>query len=76
MKGESHDWKQQSDYWDKVLIEEEKKRKGKKKVKLVKVGKRGSIIIPADMVAEMKIGKADKFTVRRSKSGISMKKES
>jgi hypothetical protein len=51
-------------------------RKGKKKVKLVKVGKRGSIIIPADMVAEMKIGKADKFTVRKSKSGISMKKES
>jgi hypothetical protein len=50
-------------------------RKGKKKVKLVKVGKRGSIIIPADVVAEMKIGKADKFTVRKSKSGISIKKE-
>lgn len=49
-------------------------RKGKK-ANLVKVGKRGSIIIPADMVAEMKIDKADKFAVRKSKSGISMKKE-
>jgi hypothetical protein len=48
-------------------------RKGKK-VKLVKVGKRGSIIIPADMIAELKIGKSDKFSVRKSKSGISLKK--
>jgi hypothetical protein len=44
-----------------------------KKEKLVKVGKRGSIIIPAEMVAGLKIGKAEKFSVRKSKSGISLK---
>ena len=44
-----------------------------KKEKLVKVGKRGSIIIPAELVEEMKIGKAAKFAVRKSKAGISLK---
>ena len=44
-----------------------------KKEKFVKVGKRGSIIIPAEIVDEMKIGKSAKFNVRKSKSGISLK---
>jgi AbrB family looped-hinge helix DNA binding protein len=42
--------------------------------KAVKVGKRGSIIIPAEMVAELKIGGGDKFEVRKTKAGIALKK--
>ena len=45
-----------------------------KEAKVVKVGKRGSIIIPADMVSELKIGADDCFTVRKSKSGVALKK--
>jgi hypothetical protein len=40
----------------------------------VKVGKRGSIIIPAEMVVEMGIGANSKFTVRKSKSGLALKR--
>ena len=48
--------------------------KGKgKSAKEVKVGKRGSIIIPADMVAELGISDKDKFTIRKSKSGVALK---
>jgi hypothetical protein len=49
------------------------KAKGKAE-KEVKVGKRGSIIIPAEMVAELGIGAEDKFTIRKSKSGVALKK--
>lgn len=45
-----------------------------KSVKEVKVGKRGSIIIPADLVAELGIGEQERFTVRKSKSGIALTK--
>ena len=45
-----------------------------KEAKVVKVGKRGSIIIPADMVSELGIGADDSFTVRKSKSGVALKK--
>jgi hypothetical protein len=48
--------------------------KAKKAVKVLKVGKRGSIIIPAEMVSELGIGAEDKFTVRKSKAGVSLKK--
>jgi hypothetical protein len=44
------------------------------KGKLIGVGKRGSIIIPAEKVAELEIGKDDKFTVRKTKAGIALKK--
>ena len=45
-----------------------------KAAKAVKVGKRGSIIIPAEMVSELGISAKDKFTVRKSKSGVALKK--
>ena len=50
-------------------------RGGKKadKAKLLKVGKRGSIIIPAEIVADMGIEADAKFTIRKSKSGLSLK---
>jgi hypothetical protein len=48
--------------------------KKEKASKEVKVGKRGSIIIPAEMVSEFGIGAEDKFTVRKSKSGVALKK--
>jgi ABC-type methionine transport system ATPase subunit len=44
------------------------------KGKLIGVGKRGSIIIAAEKVAELGIGKDDKFTVRKTKAGIALKK--
>jgi hypothetical protein len=43
------------------------------KVKMIRVGKKGSIIIPAEKVAELGIGKDDKFTVRKTKAGIALK---
>ena len=50
-------------------------RGGKKadKAKSLKVGKRGSIIIPAEVVSEMGIEADAKFTVRKSKSGLALK---
>jgi hypothetical protein len=50
-------------------------RGGKKadKAKLLKVGKRGSIIIPAEIVAEMGIESDVKFAIRKSKSGLALK---
>jgi hypothetical protein len=50
-------------------------RSGKKaeKAKFFKVGKRGSIIIPAEIVAEMGIEADAKFTIRKSKSGLALK---
>jgi ABC-type transporter Mla maintaining outer membrane lipid asymmetry ATPase subunit MlaF len=44
------------------------------KVKLIRVGKKGSIIIPAEKVAELGIGAKDKFSVRKTKAGIALKK--
>jgi hypothetical protein len=45
-----------------------------KKAKLVGVGKRGSIIIPQEMVEGLGISSDEKFTVRKSKTGIALKK--
>jgi hypothetical protein len=44
------------------------------KVKPIGVGKRGSIIISAEKVFELGIGKDDKFTVRKNRAGIALKK--
>ena len=44
------------------------------KVKPIGVGKRGSIIISADKVTEFGIGKDDKFSVRKTKAGIALKR--
>ena len=40
----------------------------------VNVGKRGSIIIPMDVVADMGFAENDTFAVRKTKAGISLKK--
>ena len=40
----------------------------------VNVGKRGSLIISKNLVAEMGFVENDKFLVRKTKSGISLKK--
>lgn len=44
------------------------------KTRPIGVGKRGSIIISAEKVAELGIGAADKFLVRKTKTGIALKK--
>lgn len=44
------------------------------KAKPIGVGKRGSIILSAEKVAELGIGAGDKFTVRKTKAGIALKK--
>jgi len=38
------------------------------------VGKRGSLIIPANVVQELEINSQDKFSVRKTKAGIALKK--
>ena len=45
-----------------------------KKVKTVGVGKRGSIIIPQDIVENLGIDAGEKFTVRKSKAGVALRK--
>ncbi len=44
------------------------------KVKAIGVGKRGSIVISKDLVERFGIGAGDKFTIRKSKAGIALKK--
>jgi hypothetical protein len=44
------------------------------KVKTVGVGKRGSIVIAKDLVDSLGLGTGDKFTVRKTKAGIALKK--
>ena len=53
-------------------------KSGRKKVKTntakeVLVSKRGSVVIPKSMVGEMGFAQGSKFTVRKTKSGISLK---
>ena len=48
-------------------------RKAQKKGKQVGVGKRGSIIIPADLVEALGISADAAFTVRKTKNGIALK---
>ena len=45
-----------------------------KKVKTVGVGKRGSIVIAKDLVESLGLGAGDKFTVRKTKVGVALKK--
>jgi hypothetical protein len=47
--------------------------KATKAAKEVRVGKRGSIIIPAEMVQGLGIDAEDRFTVRKSTAGIALK---
>jgi hypothetical protein len=44
------------------------------KAKALGVGKRGSIIIPKELVKSLGIGSEDKFTVRKTKTGIALKR--
>ena len=44
------------------------------KVKPIGVGKRGSIVISAEKVSELGIGAEEKFTVRKTRAGIALKK--
>ena len=44
------------------------------KVKPIGVGKRGSIVISAEKVTELGIGTDDKFTVRKTRAGIALKR--
>jgi hypothetical protein len=44
------------------------------KAKAVGVGKRGSIIISKEMVDRLEIGADDKFTIRKTKAGIALKR--
>jgi AbrB family looped-hinge helix DNA binding protein len=41
--------------------------------KTVGVGKRGSIVIPKDLVESLGIASEDKFTIRKTKAGIALK---
>lgn len=40
----------------------------------VTVGKRGSVIIPKDMAENLGVAVGDKFSVRKTKAGIALKK--
>jgi hypothetical protein len=42
--------------------------------KTVKIGKRGSIIIPAEMVSDLGLGSEGVFTVRKTKAGVALKR--
>ncbi len=44
------------------------------KAKPIGVGKRGSIIISAEKVAELGVGTEDKFTLRKTRAGIALKR--
>jgi len=44
------------------------------KAKTVNVGKRGSIIIPKELVESLGIGADDKFAVRKTKAGVALKR--
>ena len=45
-----------------------------KQIKSVLVNKRGSIVIPQKMVTEFGFSEGDVFTVRKTKSGVNIKK--
>jgi hypothetical protein len=49
-------------------------QKTESKKKLVGVGKRGSIIVPADVVSGLGVGKNERFSVRKTKAGLALKK--
>ena len=48
--------------------------KAAKKTKEIKVNKRGSLVITKEMVTEMGFALGDSFNVRKTKSGVSLKK--
>lgn len=48
--------------------------KAAKAAKTVGVGKRGSVILSKELVAELGVGPADRFILRKTKVGIALKK--
>jgi hypothetical protein len=46
-----------------------------KRFNTITVNKRGSLIIPKDMVDTYGFGEGDTFSVRKTKTGVSLKKE-
>jgi hypothetical protein len=44
------------------------------KAKLLRVGKRGSLILSADLVKELGISAEDKFSARKTKAGVALKR--
>ena len=57
-----------------ALVSKRGKRNIEKDGRDIKVNKRGSIVVTAGMVEEMGFAIGDEFSVRRTKSGISLKK--
>jgi hypothetical protein len=49
-------------------------KSAKSNSKTVSVNKRGSLVIPKGMVAEFGLSEGDSFTVRKTKTGVSLKK--
>lgn len=45
-----------------------------KRFNTITVNKRGSLIIPREMVEQFGLGQGDTFTVRKTKTGVSLKK--
>lgn len=43
-------------------------------IKTIGVGKRGSIVISKELVESLGLGAGDKFTVRKTRAGIALKK--
>ncbi|MBW1709750.1 MAG: hypothetical protein JRG97_07915 [Deltaproteobacteria bacterium] len=51
-----------------------KKTEQEKKIKAIKVNKRGSLVVTRGMVEEMGFAIGDAFSIRKTKSGISLRK--
>lgn len=51
-----------------------RKSSGSSAVNEVTIGKRGSVIIPKDMAESLGVAVGDKFSVRKTKAGIALKK--
>lgn len=51
-----------------------KAAKAPKKAKEIKVNKRGSLIIPQEMVQDMGFGAGDLFAVQKTKAGLRLKR--
>jgi len=59
----------------KIAIIKSGRASGKKEVaREISVGKRGSIIVPKDLVSELGFQEGDSFTVKKSKIGITLSK--
>ena len=60
----------------KVAEIESGRASGKKEISRdISVGKRGSLIVPKDLVSELGFQEGDSFTVKKSRAGISLSKK-